>query len=854
MPNVARSFPTLALGLLVSCQSFAQTPIARPPAVPLIAHNTYFSVWSETDNLADGVTRHWTGAEQPLSSLIRIDGKPYRLMGTAAVIPAALPQTGVKVWPTRTVYTFAGAGVGVELTFTTPSLPDDVDVLSRPASYVTWKVRSVDGKPHAAEVYFSADARLTVNEPTQNVEWSRGKAGRLSALSIGSEDQGVLQKKGDNVRIDWGHLFVAGSGRGYLGSSAKAMEGFFKNGKLPGKDEPSKPRPAGSDVVAAFALPFGRVVSSPTERHVVVAYDEGYAVQFMGHKLRPYWRRNGMDGLGMVAAAEKGYAYLTARCEDFDRGMTSDLARTGGAAYADLGALAYRQSLAAQVVVADDKGAPLMFSKENFSGGFIGTVDVLYPASPELLLFSPTLLKASVVPLLEYALAGKWPWPYAPHDLGTYPKADGQAYGDGERGENGQMPVEETGNMLLMLGALAKIEGNADFSNKYWSQLERWAKYLADKGFDPERQLTTDDFAGHVAHNVNLSAKAIEGLGAYAMMAGMLGKTEEAAKYRAVAERFAGRWQTEALDGDHYSLAFDKKGTWSQKYNLVWDRVLGLDLFPKAVFDRETAYYATKLNPYGLPLDSREDYTKLDWEIWTATMSENPEFFRTITDRIARFLDTTPQRVPMTDWYFTSRPDQRGFQARSVVGGVFMRMLADDATWRKYALKDKTPVGPWAPLPKPPVVTEVVPTAMKGATEWSYTFSAPPEGWAKPEFDASAWKRGPAGFGSGEDHGDAPIRTQWTSDDLWVRREFILAKGDLNEVQLTIQHDDDAEVYINGVLAVRLPGANRYETFDLPKAVKATLRAGENVIAIHCRDTGGDQYLDAGFVTSRLMP
>ena len=821
--------------------------------MPLIAHDPYFSVWSETTNLADGVTRHWTGAEQPLSSLVRIDGRVYRLMGTAAVIPAALPQTGLKVWPTRTVYTFAGEGVAVDLAFTTPVLPDDVDVLSRPASYVTWTLRSTDGRPHAAEVYFSADARLTVNEPTQEVVWSRAKAGSLNALRIGSEEQAVLQKKGDNVRIDWGHLLVAGAPRGFLGASAKAMEEFFKSGKLPG-DERSKARPAGSDVVAAFALPFGRLGAQPVSKHLVVAYDDEYSVQFMGHNLRPYWRRNGMDGLGMVKAAERDYAYLTAKCEDFDREMTSDLARAGGAAYADLGALAYRQSFAAQKVVADDRGAPLMFSKENFSGGFIGTVDVLYPASPQLLLFSPTLLKASVVPQLEYALSGKWPWPYAPHDLGTYPKANGQAYGDGERGENGQMPVEETGNMLLMLGALSKVEGNAEFADKYWSQLERWAKYLADKGFDPERQLTTDDFAGHVAHNVNLSAKAIEGLGAYAMMAGMLGKTEEAAKYRSVAERFAGRWQTEALDGDHYSLAFDKKGTWSQKYNLVWDRILGLDLFPRSVVAREIAYYKTKLNPYGLPLDSREDYTKLDWEVWTATMAERPEDFRLIVDPIARYLDATPQRVPMNDWYFTSRPDQRGFQARSVVGGVFIKLMDDARVWNKYALRDRTPVGPWAPLPKPPVVTEVVPTAMKGATEWSYTFAAPGEGWAKPEFDAAAWKRGPAGFGSGDDHGSAPIRTEWTSDEIWVRRGFILAAGDLNDVQLTIQHDDDAEVYINGVLALRLPGANRYETFDLPKAVWATLRAGENVIAIHCRDTGGDQYLDAGFVTSRLMP
>lgn len=825
----------------------------RPPAVPLVAHDPYFSVWSTTNELAGGPTRHWTGAEQPLVSAIRIDGKAYRLMGTSFDVYDTLPQTGLHVSPTQTVYTFQGAGVNVTLTFTTPSLPDDIEVLSRPATYITWSVRSVDGKDHDASVYFSADARLAVNDQHQLVQWGKSKAGKLSALRIGSEEQPVLQKKGDNLRIDWGHLIVAGSGQSYLGLGAKGLKQFAADGVLPSSDR-SKPTSADSNIVAAMAFTFGTVGSAPTAHHLILAYDDEYSIQFMGHNLRPYWRRNGMDGNGLIKAAEKDYTSLRARCDAFDKELSSDLASAGGPAYVEIGSLAYRQSFAAQKVVADAKGQPLMFSKENFSNGCIATVDVLYPAAPQLLLFSPTLTKASLVPVLEYAASPRWKWPFAPHDLGTYPKANGQVYGGGEETEDNQMPVEETGNLLILLAALAKEEGNANFSAKYWPQLEKWAAYLADKGFDPESQLSTDDFAGHLAHNVNLSAKAIEALGSYAYLAEARGLKEEANKYRALAQSFADRWVKEAAEGDHYRLAFDKANTWSQKYNLVWDRLLGLNLFPSEVFRKEMDFYRTKLNTYGLPLDSREDYTKLDWEIWTATMSDRREDFEAIVNPIAKFLNETGDRVPMTDWYFTSRPQQRGFQARSVVGGVFIKMLDDKAVWHKYAGRDKTPAGPWASLPTPPIVTEVIPTARKATTDWAYTFEKPAQGWESLGFDASAWKKGPAGFGSGTDNGGAPIRTEWTSDEIWVRREFELNAETLKAVQLVIQHDDDADVYINGQLAFHLGGANRYEIFELPQNIRKFLKVGKNVLAIHCRDTGGDQFIDAGFITSRLAP
>jgi len=823
-----------------------------PPATPLVACDPYFSIWSPADKLTDEDTVHWTGKPHRLTSMVRIDGKPYRIMGASPGTVPALEQTGLTVLPTRTIYTFSGAGVGLTLTFMTAALPEDIDILSRPVTYVTYEFRSIDGKKHDAALYLDASAEITVNTPNQQqVVWSQEQVNDLNVLKIGSKDQPILAKRGDDIRIDWGFLYVATpSAPNTLATLMRCGDlrtAFASQGKFPA-EKLAQPATAGDAPVAAVITDAIQVSAQPVSRWLMLAYDDLYSIQYMRKNLRPYWRRSGWEAADLLQAAARDYESLKKRCAAFDEELMADLTKAGGEKYAKLAALAYRQCFAAGKFVADTNGQPLQFCKENHSNGCIGTSDVFYPMAPQFLLFGPSVAKSFLVPFMNYAASERWKFPFAPHDLGQYPHANGQRYGGGERTEENQMPVEESGNLLLLMAAVAQMEGNADFAGLYWPQLEKWAEYLKAKGFDPEHQLCTDDFAGHLAHNVNLSAKAICGLGAFAGLCDMRGDKAKAAEYSKLAKEFAARWAKEADDGDHFRLAFDNPGTWSQKYNLVWDRILGLDLFPAEVARKEMAYYKRIQNRYGLPLDNRSLYTKLDWILWTATLTQNREDFEAIVEPVCLFLNETPDRSPMTDWYFTNDARKRGFTARPVVGGVFLQMLYDKAVWRKYAGRDRTKAAAWAPMPKPPVLVTVAPTAQDEPGIWRYTTRRPGEGWFQPGFDAGSWKEGKSGFGTDGTPG-AIVNTVWDTRDIWLRREFALPEGKWDDIALNVHHDEDVEIYINGVHAAAANGyTTDYEALPVNPPAKAALKAGKNVIAVHCRQTSGGQYIDVGLV------
>lgn len=577
-------------------------------------------------------------------------------------------QDQVTVNATQTLYQFTAGKVKLDLTFTTPLLPDDLDLLSRPVTYVTARVRSNDKAKHRVRLYFGVASSLATNTGAQEVKAERYTANNLTILKTGTTEQPVLKKKGDDLRIDWGYLYVAAPhdfSTGQYVSAARAVGNPF----LVTSTRVSAPvNLTGKQLMLNTIMAYGNVDNKGAEKVLMIGYDDLYSIQYFGQDLKAWWTHKGNTIEQELAQAATDYKRVMEQCDQFNRKLYNETLKAGGEQYAQLCELAYRQSISAHKLLKDPQGDILFLSKENYSNGCINTVDVTYPSAPLYLAYNPELLKGMLNGIFYYSESGKWAKPFPAHDLGTYPLANGQLYGE-------DMPVEEAGNMIILTAAIAKAEGNANYAKKHWNTLTTWVGYLVKDGFDPANQLCTDDFAGHLARNANLSVKAIMGIAGYGMLATQLGDAATGQKYHDTAVAMAKRWMQLAADGDHYTLAFDRKGTWSQKYNLVWDKILHLNVFPKEVYEQEVKYYLSKQQVFGLPLDSRRTYTKSDWIMWTATLTDNKQDWNAFVQPLYKFAAESSSRVPLSDWHETTDGKQVGFQARSVVGGYFIKLL-----------------------------------------------------------------------------------------------------------------------------------------------------------------------------------
>jgi hypothetical protein len=578
-------------------------------------------------------------------------------------------QNSVEALPTQTLYHFTCGPVDMELTFTAPLLMDNLDLLSRPVNYITYTISSNDSRSHAVELYLEAGTSWALNIFNQPSESEAVEKNGLLYLKTGSKKQDVLGRKGDQIRIDWGYFYLCAQKEQTLPATGNpySMRADFTHTGSVSENNPASPDEQNR---LAFARSLGKV-KKETSGYFMLGYDDIYSIRYFGENLRPYWNRKGdKDIYSLFSTAAKEYRSLKKSCDRFDNTLMKEAIRCGGKEYAELCALAYRQSVSAHKLLQAPNGDLLFLSKENYSGGHIATVDVTYPSAPLFLLYNVDLLKGMLNPIFHYVESGKWEEPFAPHDVGIYPVADGQLSGI-------FLPVEESGNMLILTAAIATMEGNAQYAQQHWETLSQWADFLVKKGFDPEYQENTDVFTGYSAHNANLSVKAIQGIASYGRLADMLGQNDIALKYTALAREMALKWVIKADDGDHYRFAFDQPGTWSQKYNLVWDKIMKINVFPHEVPEKEVAYYLAQQNKYGLPLDSKHQYTKADWIVWSAALSRSTYDFQQFISPLYCFVNETTDRIPMSDWYWTDKPEHISFRARSVLGGYFIKMMED---------------------------------------------------------------------------------------------------------------------------------------------------------------------------------
>lgn len=606
-----------------------------------------------------------------------VDFGLYELEPNKSTLSNTAIQKSVSVLPTQTIYKFDCGEIELDLIFTSPLLLDDLELVSRPVSYISYQLRSKNNQTHDVQIYFESTPQWAVHNISQAVTYEEIANDRLKFLKTGTVEQPILEKKGDDIRIDWGYFYLAGhndkSTNMKFGDYWNVKQEFNSTGAVSETKTENLSEKMNSEnmTVLAYSKDLGKVSDEMTTGYIMLGYDDIYSIRYFDEDLKAYWTKDGtVDIFTAFEDAVNDYSTIMNRCDEFNRELLSEATRVGGTKYAELISLVYRQSIAAHKLVKDKEGNLLFFSKENNSNGSIGTVDITYPSSPLYLIYNPDLVKGMLNPIFYYSESGRWTKPFAAHDVGTYPIATGQTYGE-------DMPIEESGNVLILTAAIAEIEGNADYAAQHWETLTIWTEYLKEYGLDPENQLCTDDFAGHLAHNTNLSIKAIMGIASYGKLAGMLGKTEVAEEYMQIAKEMATQWETMADDGDHYRLTFDRPGTWSQKYNIVWDKLLGFNIFEPKIIEKEIALYKTLQNEYGLPLDNRATYTKTDWIMWTATLSGNSDDFDALIDPVYKYANETKSRVPISDWHDTKTAERMNFKARSVVGGYYMKLLED---------------------------------------------------------------------------------------------------------------------------------------------------------------------------------
>ncbi|KAI9734614.1 MAG: hypothetical protein M1834_002215 [Cirrosporium novae-zelandiae] len=625
-----------------------------PPSYPLAVRSPYLSAWLPfwgSIDFTKSKAQFWAGQQLEWSVIARVNGTIYALFGDPGVGEPAVLQHA-QYMTTASAFTVLAGNTTFSLTFFSPVSPHNYLRQSLPFSYLTITIESTLSPD--IQVYSDIDCSWAGQHHTSKgplaCKWTSDTVNLTTHFELSLDQQITFGEVKHMAR--WGQAVYAS--RPYSSSVMSTQTGdskavrtqFANNGSLTGA------KPSWSlDGVVAFAhdLRPSKEING-TSVTFAIGHERNSSINYLGSHRTGYYRATYPDITSAVAHFLDDYndAYLEASKLD---SVISNQAIKISNNYSDIARLSVLQVFGAIELTIPENDLNtsdvMAFVKEISSNGNIQTVDLLFSAFPIFYTMNPTFIKLLIEPTLRYLNKGHWPHKWIIHDLGThYPNATGHNNGKAE-----QMPLEISGDMIMLAYAYQLASNDTGFIQPYQSVLHTAATYLSQNGWNPSFQLATTDAAGKAAHQVNLAIKSALGMIVYDKLFSDNTLRENGT---ALAKTLSSGLALNT-NKTHFVLNYHNETSWAGIYNLYPDKLLNLDIFPDSLYTMQSNFLPTVRQEAGVPLDSRVDWTKTDWDSWIAAISTNKTRDMYIND-IHAYLRNGKNDVPFADRFAVSGP------------------------------------------------------------------------------------------------------------------------------------------------------------------------------------------------------
>ncbi|KAI0036801.1 hypothetical protein K488DRAFT_81789 [Vararia minispora EC-137] len=660
--NILSLLAAMAPVTAVSAVSWTASPFI-PHSVPLAVRSPYLSAWLPQGSgtaLNEAWPAFWTGSILGWAGYVTVDGKAYTYLGLPGGVTGSTNavQKSMSFTATQSTFVLTAGPVDITVTFLSPVEPSDFAKQSMPFSYMAVSAAPNDGALHSVQVYSDISAEWVTGDNSLTANWTTTSANGMVLHQVQLASQSQFNEVSDHIQQGSAYFAsTACSATFQSGQDIIVRQQFVTHGNLANTQDTNFRAVSNNWPVFGIAHDLGTISGPSSPAVFVVGHARDPAIEYIvsGGAVQSrssYFWSQFSSGSAAVLSFLNDYSSALSRAQNFDAKVQSDASKTSSD-YAALVALSIRQAFGAtEITISKNPDGSfntddvLMFMKEISSDGNVNTVDVIFPSWPAWLYTNPSLGKALLLPLFEYQASGQYPNKWSVHDMGSsYPKALGHNDGNDE-----PMPLEESGNMLIMTLSYTQKTNDLSLIQTYESLLDQWTQFLISDALIPANQISTDDFAGSLANQTNLAIKGIVGIRAMASIESLLGNTAKSQNY-----------------------SYGNNTSWGLAYNLYADKLLGFNLFPQSIYTMQASWYQTVYTNFGVPLDTRHSYTKSDWQIFTAAMLQSTstavrDMFITGVHNYASSANNA-NREPIGDWYDTTSGVVEGFRARPVVGG-----------------------------------------------------------------------------------------------------------------------------------------------------------------------------------------